>query len=53
MAKPIAYSFRFDPELREHLERFAKIDGRTLANYIEWVLRQHVTERTSREGKRK
>ena len=53
MVKPVAYSFRFDSELREQLERFAREEGRTLANYIEWVLRQHATEREKREGKRK
>jgi predicted DNA-binding protein len=52
MVKPSAYSFRFDPELRAHLERLAKADGRTLANYIERVLWHHVEE-TKRDTKRK
>lgn len=53
MAKPVPYSFRFDPQLRARLETFARADKRTLANYIELVLEEHADVREKREGKRK
>ena len=55
--KPPPYSFRFESDLRADFERWAKEDGRALANYIDRVLRQHAEikrqEEKKREGKRK
>lgn len=32
---------RLETRLREHLEELAKRDGRSLSNYIHWLLRSH------------
>lgn len=37
---PIA--FRIDPDLKADLQRLADADDRSLSNYIERVLRQHL-----------
>ncbi len=42
MAKTAALSFRIEPELKEALQQLATADDRTLANYIERVLKEHV-----------
>ena len=36
------YTFWIPMDLRRELERRAKADGRTLANYIVWILRKAV-----------
>lgn len=36
------FSFRIDPEVRDDLEKFAAKDDRSLSNYINKVLRDHV-----------
>ena len=53
MAKSEHYSIRFDPTMKERLERVAEADGRSLANLIDWILAQYLAEREKREGKRK
>jgi len=42
MARSAAIGIRVEPELKEKLEQLAEKDGRTLANYIERILVQHV-----------
>ena len=53
MAKSEHYSIRFEPDIKEQLERAAEAEGRSLANLIDWVLAQYLAEREKREGKRK
>lgn len=38
------YTFWIPMDLRRELERRARADGRTLANYIVWLLRKAVTD---------
>ncbi len=45
MVKDIMYSMRMDPVVKEKLEKLAKKEDRSLANYINFVLKQHVKER--------
>ena len=42
MAKTASIGFRIEPELKEALQQLASADDRTLANYIERVLKEHV-----------
>ncbi|ODS30799.1 MAG: hypothetical protein SCARUB_04080 [Candidatus Scalindua rubra] len=39
------YTMRMDQTLKEKLEKLAKKDDRSLANYINFVLKQHVKEK--------
>ena len=38
------YTFWIPMDLRRELERRARFDGRTLANYIVWLLRKAVED---------
>lgn len=38
------YTFWIPMDLRRELERRARADGRTLANYIVWLLRKAVAD---------
>lgn len=40
--KTEALSQRIDPQLKADLEELAKRDNRSLANYVQNILRQHV-----------
>ncbi len=42
MSKIAVVSFRIEPVLKEALERAAKANRRSLANYLEIVLSDHV-----------
>lgn len=53
MSKPAPYSFRFEPALRADYERWAQEEGRTLANYIERVLKLHAEQKAEAERKAK
>jgi predicted transcriptional regulator len=50
MAKTVPLSHRLDPELKAELQRLADADRRSLTNYIEIVLEDHVAKN---KGKRK
>jgi predicted transcriptional regulator len=50
MAKTVPLSHRLDPELKAELQRLADADRRSLTNYIEVVLEDHVAKA---KGKRK
>ena len=39
------FSMRFDEELKRELQKFADAENRSLTNYVETVLRNHVAER--------
>jgi hypothetical protein len=41
---------RVRPSLKAALERLAKEEGRTLANYVERVLEAHVTAKDRKKG---
>lgn len=41
MAK-IQTGLRIEPEVRRKLAKLAERDGRSLNNYIEWVLKEHL-----------
>jgi predicted DNA-binding protein len=45
MGKDIMYSMRMDPTLKEKLKKLAKREDRSLANYINFVLKQHVKDK--------
>lgn len=49
MNRTLPFSMRLDPDLKAELQRLADADNRSLTNYVETVLRQHVEQR----GKRK
>jgi len=42
MAKTVPLSHRLDPDLKEELQALADEDSRSLTNYIEVVLKEHV-----------
>ncbi len=44
MMQDITYSMRMDKTLKEKLEKLAKREDRSLANYINLILKQHVQE---------
>jgi predicted transcriptional regulator len=52
MAKTAPFSMRLEEDLKETLQHLADADNRSLTNYIETVLRQHVAE-TERKRTRK
>ena len=45
MVKDVMYSMRMDPALKERLEKLARKEDRSLANYINFILKQHVKEK--------
>lgn len=49
MAKTASIGFRIEPELKEALQQLAVADDRTLANYIERVLKEHVEAAAKRK----
>ena len=49
MPKPVPYSFRFDPDLRQRAERRAADEGRTLANLIERALVKYLDDISSED----
>jgi len=44
MARPIPTSFRLDPEIKAALEKAAEVDGRSMANLTDRILRAWLTE---------
>jgi len=51
MAKTVPLSHRLKPELKAELQRLADADRRSLTNYIEVVLEQHVADvKSKRRG---
>lgn len=38
------YSFRFEQEMVEQLQAYAKADNRTLSNLVETILKQYLKE---------
>jgi hypothetical protein len=53
MAKTTPFSMRLPPDLKLALKRLADEDRRSLTNYIEVLLEQHVANATQDKGKRK
>ena len=49
MKKAANYTIRLDQEIREALQELAASEDRSLANYIERLLRQHVAEKRGRK----
>lgn len=47
------FSMRMDADLKAELQKLALAENRSLTNYVDTVLREHVAEREKREGKRK
>jgi hypothetical protein len=45
--------FRVKSALKAELERLAKADGRSLANYLERLFEAHVDAKKKQEGKRR
>jgi hypothetical protein len=45
MAKTAPFSMRLDEDLKAALQKMADEDNRSLTNYIETLLRQHVADR--------
>lgn len=45
--------FRVKPSLKAELERLAKADHRSLANYLEVLLAAHIEAKKKQEGKRR
>lgn len=43
------YTIRLDQDVREALQALADADDRSLANYIERLLRQHVSDKRGRK----
>lgn len=46
MNKTERLQIRITPELKEQLQRLAEADGRTISNYIEWLIRAAIKEQT-------
>jgi predicted transcriptional regulator len=53
MKRELPFSIRFKSELKAALQRLADAENRSLTNYVETVLTEHVAERDKREAKRK
>ncbi len=53
MAKPLPTSIRLDPELKSALEKAATADGRSLANFIDRILREWLTNAAHTESRSK
>jgi hypothetical protein len=49
MARTAAISLRVDPELKAALEKLAKADGRSLAQFVERIL----LDRIKQEGRKR
>lgn len=45
MSKTSPLSMRLDPDVKAALKRLAEKDNRTLTNYVETLIRQHVREK--------
>jgi predicted transcriptional regulator len=52
MSKTAPFSMRLPPELKDQLHRLAERDRRSLTNYIEKVLVEHVDARAATEQKK-
>jgi predicted HicB family RNase H-like nuclease len=51
MEKTAPFSMRLQPDLKAQLQLLAETDGRSLTNYIEQVLKKHIShERTQPKG---
>jgi hypothetical protein len=53
MKREQPFSMRLRSDLKAALKRLADRENRSLTNYVETVLQEHVTEREKRETKRK
>lgn len=51
MKRTAPFSMRLDPELKDALQGLAEADHRSLTNYIENVLRQHVAAANRRSAR--
>ena len=49
MKKTLPFSLRLDPELKARLQRLADADRRSLTNYVEIVLEDHVKALAKKE----
>lgn len=38
-------NMKMDPKIKEEIQKLAKQDNRTMANYIETILKRHVEEK--------
>ncbi len=52
MSKTLPFSMRLPPELKEQLQRLAERDRRSLTNYVEKALVEHVEACAARDGKK-
>lgn len=43
------YSFRLEEELVENLKIYAKKDNRTLSNFVETILKEHLDKKEKRK----
>jgi hypothetical protein len=46
--KTLPFSMRLDPAMKAELMKLAEAEGRSLTNYIEHLLRQHIALQTRR-----
>mgnify|MGYP001613581323 CR=1 FL=1 len=51
MKRELPFSIRFTPDLKVALQKLADRENRSLTNYVETVLREHVAH--EEQGKRK
>lgn len=42
MAKTERLQIRISPELKAQLQALAEAEGRTISNYVEWLIRQEL-----------
>lgn len=49
MNKTLPFSMRLDPEIKAQLQKLAEKQNRSLTNYIETLLRQHVEAEKKRK----
>ena len=52
MNKTLPFSMRLQPELKEQLQRLAERDRRSLTNYVEKALIEHVEACALRDGQK-
>jgi len=48
-----ALSFRIRPSLKKDLEELAEANGRSLSNYLVWVLKAHAEAAKKQQGKQR
>ena len=55
--RSLPFSMRFDPDMKRALQALADAENRSLTNYVETILREHITakaeERTEKRAVRR